>query len=187
MTLLAIDPGVAYCGYAVLSTKEHLETSGTIIPKRLLRGIERHLWLLSKIQDLIRTWQPTVLALEDFVWMTVQNGERPVIGRDSMAKLVGGIEALSLFPPYPLLYEVLSSKWGTQLVGSRRHTKADIACVVNLRLRTTFRGDFHDNHEADAVGIALVVNDLLMQQMYQESHTFPAASGPARQRALAIL
>ena len=156
LTVLAIDPGITHCGYAVLRAPETLELSGTWIPKAKLRGLERHLWLLSKVQDLIAEWQPGVLAYEDFTW---RSDDRYLQGRAAFERIIGGIQALALMPPFPVLMELLPSRWGQQLVGSRSHTKPDVARVVNLRLGTSFKGNIYDNHACDAVGLGLVAMD----------------------------
>ena len=93
-----------------------------------------------------------------------------VHGRAALERLIGGIQTLTLWPPHPVLMPLLPSQWGQQLVGSKAHTKADVARIVNLRLRTAYRGDFHDNHTADAVGIALVAQDTLRQTTYRVAH-----------------
>lgn len=165
--VLGIDPGVKASGWAVLTPREQLAASGTIRPKGHLRGIERHLFLLSRIQDLIAQWHPQVLALEDFVWLTSEKDERYVLGRDAMCKLLGGLEALTLMSPFPVLYEMLPQKWGAQLVGNRKHSKADVARVVNLRLGTAYDGGFYSNHESDSIGIALVALDNIRAQSYR--------------------
>ena len=170
-TIVAIDPGITHCGYAVLTGVEQLAASGTWIPRRTLSVLDRHLWLLTKLQDLLTEWQPSVLVFEEFVWMVGDNGEYFVRGRPALERLIGGIEALALWPPHPVLMPLLPSQWGQQLVGSKAHTKADVARIVNLRLRTAYRGNFHDNHEADAVGIALVAQDTLRQRQYLTAHS----------------
>lgn len=179
LIILGIDPGVKNCGWAVLAPQEQLVASGTMIPKSTLRGIERQLFILSRIQDIITQWQPHVLALEDFIWLTSEK-ERYVIGRDAMCKLVGGIEALALMPPFPVLYEMLPQKWGAQLVGSRTHSKADVARIVNLRLGTAYDGGFFSNHESDSIGIALVALDNIRAQNY--IHHYEKENGHALQR-----
>ena len=78
-----------------------------------------------------------------------------------MERLIGGIQTLALFPPFPTLVPLLPAKWGKQLFGHAQHTKIQIAWTVNQRLGTHFKGDFLDNHSCDAVGIALVAWDNL--------------------------
>ena len=166
MRILGVDPGLIACGYAILDD-EHVLLHGTIRAKRTLRSTERHLFILSRIQDLIIACKPDVLAVEEFVWIGPQAGGNPVVGRDAMCKLVGGIFAFSLMPPYPTLHELLPQSWGAQLLGGRRsHDKADIAYALNLRLGTNFDGGYHSNHESDAVGIALVALDNINAQQY---------------------
>ena len=159
--ILGIDPGTVHLGWSVLRDGKY-ETSGTLIPRRTLTTLDRHLWLVSKLQDLIKQWQPTMLAYEEFMWRTSDDGqERYVMGRPAMERLIGGIQTLTLFPPYPVLTPFLPTKWGQQLFGHKSHTKQQIAWVVNQRLGTNFKGDPRDNHTADACGIALVAYDLL--------------------------
>lgn len=163
MRILGIDPGLLACGYAILE-EVTVVGHGTIRPKRTLLSIERHLSILGHLGDLIAEWQPAVLAVEDFVWIPQQGGN-PVVGRDAMCKLVGGVFALSLAPPYPILCELLPQSWGAQLLGGKRsHGKEEIAWAVNARLGTRFKGSYHDNHECDAVGLALVVADNIRAQ-----------------------
>ena len=170
-TIIAIDPGITHCGYAVLTGVEQLAVSGTWIPRRTLSVLDRHLWLLAKLQDLLTEWQPSVLAFEEFVWMVGDNGEYFVRGRPALERLIGGIEALCLWPPHPVLMPLLPQTWGKQLLGQAQHTKAQIAWAVNQRLQTTFKGDALDNHRADAVGIALVAQDTLRQRQYLLTHS----------------
>ena len=170
-TIVAIDPGISYCGYAVLTGVEQLTASGTWIPRRTLSVLDRHLWLLAKLQDLLTEWQPSVLVYEEFIWRVGDNGELFVRGRSALERLIGGIQTLTLWPPHPVLMPLLPSQWGQQLVGSKAHTKADVARIINLRLRTAYRGDFHDNHTADAVGIVLVAQDTLRQRQYLATHS----------------
>ena len=128
---------------------------GTITPKSI-HGIERQLYILSRLQDLIEKYHPDVLAYEEFTW----RGSR-VRGRSDMERLIGGIQGLTLQPPFPTVTGLLPQKWGAQLVGYKSHTKEQVAFCVNARLRTHFRGDLDDNHACDAVGIALVAYDIL--------------------------
>lgn len=169
--LLAIDPGVTHLGYAVLSgPPETVLISGTIIPRTKLSVLDRHLYLINKLQDLLTEWQPSVLAYEDFIWMSADN-EQYVRGRPAMERLVGGVQALALWPPYPVLMPLLPSVWGRQLFGSASHTKEQIAETVNRRLGTTkYTGDRFGNHEADAVGIGIVALDTLRHQDYLHTH-----------------
>ena len=170
-TIVAIDPGITHCGYAVLSGVEQLATSGTWIPRRTLSVLDRHLWLLAKLQDLLTEWQPSVLAFEEFLWRTGDNGELFVRGRPALERLIGGIQALTLWPPHPVLMPLLPQSWGRQLLGQAQHTKAQIAWAVNQRLGTTFNGDYYSNHTSDAVGIALVAQDTLRQKQYLMAHS----------------
>lgn len=169
--LCGVDPGISYMGYAVLTGSEQLAASGTWIPRRALSVVERHLWLLSQLQDLLTLWQPGVLAYEGFQWMLGDEGENFVRGRPALERLIGGIQTLTLFPPYPVLMELLPSVWGQQLLGEQKHTKAQIAWAVNQRLGTAFKGDALDNHRADAVGIALVAQDTLRQRHFCATHS----------------
>ena len=157
--VFGVDPGIKHCGWAVLHPGERRAAHGTLRPKGHLRGVDRHLWLLSRLQDLISEWQPGVLAFEEFVWREGEHGEKYVVGRPAMERLIGGIQTLTLYPPYPVLMGLLPSRWGQQLVGQRSHTKEQVAFAVNCRLGTAFRGDRWDNHAADAVGLALVAAD----------------------------
>ncbi len=169
-TILGIDPGTVHLGWAILLSGKY-ETSGTLISRRTLTTLDRHLWLVSKLQDLIKQWHPSILAYEEFSWRTSDDGqERYVLGRPAMERLIGAIQALALFPPFPVLFPLLPAKWGKQLFGHERHTKYDIACAVNMRLQTTFKGDFRDNHSADATGIALIAYDIMQYQFYVNHH-----------------
>ena len=165
-TILGLDPGTRSTGWAVLKASV-LREYGTLIPKNTLRGVDRHLWLLSQIQDLLATYQPGVLAYEEFVWISHDNThDRYISGRPDMERLIGGIQLLSLYTPYPVLMGLLPAKWGQQLLGQRTHTKAQIAYAVNCRLKTTFKGDIYDNHACDAVGIALVAADTVFMERH---------------------
>lgn len=169
MHILGIDPGVANLGWAVISRKAYVK-SGTLIPKKYLVGIERQLWILSKLQDIINEYQPDVIAYEEFMWRTSDDKqERYVNGRPAMERIIGGIQALALFPPYPTLIPLLPQKWGKQLFGQVSHTKQQIAWVVNQRLGTSFKGDRIDNHAADATGIALVACDLMVHNTFMKT------------------
>ena len=159
--LCAIDPGVMHCGYAVLRADETLVASGTWIPKSTLSGLDRHLWLLSRLQDLVALHQPGVLAFEDYIWRLTEGEGHPLRGRSHMERLIGGVQMLALYPPYPVVMPLLPQVWGKQLVGSARHTKADVARIVNLRLGTTYDGGVYSNHESDAIGVGLVALDTL--------------------------
>ena len=161
-TILGIDPGTRHTGWAILQWNEQLVAYGTFIPKNTLRGLERQLWLLSKIQDILQQYQPHILVYEDFVWISHDDkAERYVTGRPEMERLIGGIQGLALQPPFPVIMNLLPSKWGQQLVGQRKHTKEQVAFAVNCRINTTFKGDIYDNHACDAVGLALVAADTL--------------------------
>lgn len=151
----------------MLSEEEKLLTSGTLIPKSALTGLPRNLWLLAQIQALITEWQPGMLVYEGFIWWVGDEGEHFVKGRPAMERLIGGIQCLSLMPPYPVLVEMLPSQWGSQLCGSKSHTKQQIAFAVNCRLDTTYQGSHFDNHEVDSIGIALVALDNMKAQRYQ--------------------
>lgn len=169
MKMLGVDPGTFYCGYAVLANGAY-HLSGTLVPRKTLTSIDRHLWLLSQLQDLLRLHQPAVLAYEEFMWRTSDDEQtRYVSGRPAMERLIGGIQTLALYPPYPVLTPLLPSKWGKQLFGHASHTKQQIAFAVNARLGTRFKGDSRDNHEADAVGIALVAHDCYSKVCAMES------------------
>ena len=175
--LVALDPGVAHLGYAVLTYDEQVLVSGTWIPRTQLSGLDRHLWLLGKLQDLLREWQPGNLAYEQFTWQHWESEGNPTRGRAAMERLMGGIEALALWPPHPVLMPLLPQTWGAQLVGHKSHTKYDIAQAVNIRLHTNFKGDRYDNHQADAIGIALVALDIIQYQSYVHHHTVGSKYG----------
>jgi len=172
LVLIGLDPGTRQTGWAVLHG-EQLQAHGTLIPKRTLHGIDRQLWLLSKLQDIVREWQPALLAYEEFTWRSYDDeAERYVNGRPDMERLIGGIQSLALAPPFPVVMGLLPSRWGQQLTGQRSHTKQQVAFCVNARLHTEFKGDYYDNHACDAVGLALVAGDMLRQQhtVGTESH-----------------
>ncbi len=179
-TICGLDPGTRYLGWAIVqsarSDEPRLIDHGTWIPKGTLRGIERQLWLLSKLKDLLDTWRPDFLAYEEFTWRSRDDeGDRYVTGRPGIERLIGGIQAMTLFPPFPVLMGLLPSKWGQQLVGQRSHTKAQVAFCVNARVGTLFKGDHYDNHVCDAVGIALVARDLLtLEAVIRQRATPPA-------------
>lgn len=175
-TLCGVDPGITHMGYAVLTDHARLAVSGTWIPRRTLSVLDRHLWLLSKLQDLLTTWQPEVLGYEEFLWRVGDNGEHFVRGRPALERLIGGIQALALWPPHPVLMPLLPQQWGRQLFGQAQHTKAQIAWAVNQRLGTTFKGDVYDNHQVDGIGIALVTMDILRQQTYQQQNARSACA-----------
>lgn len=170
LRVLALDPGPAHTGWAILSVPEILEASGTWIPRRTLSTLDRHLWLVTKLQDLIGEWQPGLLAYEEFVWRTGQDGQAFVRGRPAMERLVGAIQALMLHPPYPVLMPLKPGQWGKQLTGSTSHDKGMIARAVNLRLGTSFTGDTYDNHQADSVGLGLVALDTYTLTMRLNVH-----------------
>ena len=151
-----------------------LHLSGTWIPAKRLSTLDRHLWLLSKLQDLLAEWLPATLAYEEFTWMIGDEGEHFLRGRPAQERLIGGLQALTLFPPFPVLMPLLPQVWGQQLVGSRTHTKVDVARVVNLRLGTVFKGDVFDNHQVDSVGLGLVAIDTLRAAGYVATHTVAA-------------
>lgn len=111
---------------------------------------------------------PSILAYEEFMWRS-KDDVQYITGRPAMERLIGGIQALSLYPPYPVLTPLLPSKWGQQLFGQRSHTKQQIAWTVNARLGTSFKGDPRDNHACDSCGIALVAYDLLTQKALYEA------------------
>ena len=201
MSLLGIDPGVIHCGWSILAQGVYV-TSGTLIPKKHLTGVDRQLWFLSRVQDVLKEYQPAILAYEEFMWRTSDDGqERYVSGRPAMERFIGGIQALALFPPFPVLSPLLPAKWGQQLFGHVQHTKQQIAWAVNQRLGTSFKGDALDNHAADATGIALVAWDnLTLYQMPQapvpraacqdvpasDSHLLPLTAKTRSSRSLEV-
>lgn len=157
MKILGIDPGTQHTGYAVLQQPPgKLELSGTLVPRNSLRGLERQLWLLSRIGGLLLEFQVDILAYEEFVWRT--NG-RYVTGRSELERLIGGIQGLALCNPYPVIVALPPSIWGQQLLGSKEHSKEQIAYAVNTRLGSAFLGNSKDNHACDAAGLALVAGD----------------------------
>ena len=185
--LVAIDPGPSHTGYAVLSpfsgtAQEHtLHRSGTWIPAKRLSTLDRHLWLLSKLQDFLAEWLPATLAYEEFTWQVGDEGEHFLRGRPAMERFIGGLQALTLFPPFPVLMPLLPQVWGKQFVGSASHTKADVARVVNLRLGTSYDGGVYSNHESDAVAIGLVALDTLrMHSQIQASRFSQVYQGRTR-------
>lgn len=165
--ILGLDPGTRATGWAVLTAtaggSPRLLAHGTIIPRSALVGLDRQLWILSHLQDLITEHQPQVLAYEGFTWRADDNY---VVGRSGLERLIGGIQALTLMPPYPVVVELLPSRWGMQLVGQRQHTKMQVAFAVNCRLGTSFKGDQYDNHSTDAAGLALVALDNRQAQTF---------------------
>ena len=165
--ILGLDPGTGKTGWAVLTVRgggsPTLLAHGTLIPRSALIGLDRQLWILSHMQDLITAHPPQMLAYEGFTWRADDNY---VVGRSGLERLIGGIQALALMPPYPVLVELLPSRWGLQLVGQRQHTKEQIAFAVNCRLGTSFKGDQYDNHATDAAGLALVALDNRQAQTY---------------------
>ena len=164
-TCLSVDPGAKFMGYAVLRTTYELLAHGTIIPRSRLVGLDRQLYLISRLQDLIAEWQPATVAYEEYTWRSADDGEgRYVLGRPAMERLIGGIQVLALWPPYPVVMGLLPGVWGKQLVGNTAHTKVDVACAVNLRLGTDYDGGHYTNHESDAVGIGIVALDNLAMQ-----------------------
>ena len=165
--LCAVDPGVMHCGYAVLRADETLVASGTWIPKSTLSSLDRHLWLLSRLQDLLALYQPGVLAFEDYVWRLTEGEGHPLRGRSHMERLIGGLETLALYPPFPVLMPLLPQVWGKQLYGDKSHSKQQIAWTVNQRMGTSYDGGVYSNHESDAVGIGLVALDTLKRWSHQ--------------------
>ena len=168
--IVAIDPGTAYCGYAVLTPPATVVVSGTWIPRRSLSQLDCHLWLLSKCQDLLRTWHADLLVYEEFLWpreqSTVANTQRYI----ALERFLGGLQALALCPPHPVLMPLRPGQWHTSLgiLGSRR-TKEAVAQAVNIRLGTALTGDFYSNHVADALGIALAAVFCIVRLSTQSS------------------
>lgn len=156
MRILGIDPGTRHTGYAVLELPQKLELSGTLTPDKKLRGLERQLWLLSRLGGLLIEFAVDMLVYEEFTWRTQ---ERAVVGRSELERLIGGIQGLALCEPYPVIMSLEPSTWGHQLSGSLQHSKEQIAMAVNLRLGSSFKGNSADNHACDAVGLALVAAD----------------------------
>ena len=181
---LGIDPGSRHLGWSVLTSTETLLAAGTMSAKPALAGLERHLWLMSGLQDLIIQYQPDMLAYEEFVWMA-KDDEHYVVGRAGLERIIGGLQTLSLSPPYPVLMPLLPSVWGQQLMRQPSHTKAQIATIVNLRLGTTFKGDHYDNHQCDAVGIALVALDNLRHAGILQQRTRLPGKGATHGSAMA--
>lgn len=154
MFLCGLDPGTQHCGWAVVREDEALAEAGVWRPARELSPQATRLWLFHQLQALFIKWGPKLLAYEEYVWQ-----EGKTTGRSSMERLMGGIEACTLLPPYPTLVPLLPQVWGAQLYGSQQHGKIQIARAVNLRMGTHYKGNDKDSHMCDAVGIALVALD----------------------------
>ena len=86
--ILGLDPGTRQTGWAVLTAtaggSPRLLAHGTIISRSALVGLDRQLWILSHLQDLITEHQPQVLAYEGFTWRADDNY---VVGRSGLELL----------------------------------------------------------------------------------------------------
>jgi Holliday junction resolvasome RuvABC endonuclease subunit len=173
MRLVSFDPGAAATGYAVLEAPATLLTAGTWIPRASLTWHERYLWVMSRVQDVLEEYQPAWLAVEEFVttWKKLplrgdaqtetpqprSMRERFPMHRVFLERLLGGMHAQCLVPPYPVLVPVVPDAVPLALLGQASHVKGEIARAVNARLGTQYRGDHFDEHIADAVAVGLVV------------------------------
>ena len=171
--ILGIDPGVQQTGYALIQ-KNTLLKSGTLQPREMLTSLERHLWLLTKMQKLIAFWEPDILAYEEAPWTD----------RAPMQRLIGGIQALALMDPFPVLVGLFPSVWMGELSGGATYNKRQIALVIEQRLgiqygrRVQPQDEAQDHHESNAVGIALVAQD-----HHRMGYLERTAQGPNREES----
>ena len=166
-TIVSFDVGSKYTGYAVLVAPARLCAAGTWIPRRSLSYHEQLLWLVSRAQDLLAAWPPDALAFEDAPVSATLAPHVPPREVTLMQRFVGALYALALLPPYPVVWPLAPTLWGTRLCGGP-HTKTDVAEAVNTRLQTAYKGDVYDNHTCDSIAIALVALDLI--DKYKHSH-----------------
>lgn len=160
MIIMGLDPGIKHTGWAIL-TPHGLIDSGTLTPQSALRGSHRQHWLITALIKTMQHHLPTHVIYEAFEWR--RDGDY-VQGRAEMERLIGGLQLLTLFCPYPAVDCVSPRIWGRDLLGTAQHTKEQIAWVVNQRLSTSFQGDHRDNHTCDAIGVALWLRDQLQRE-----------------------
>jgi len=129
----------------------------TWIPRGQLSLLDRHLWFLTKVQDLLAQHHAAVLAYEDF--MAVPHPEDAL--RDDvdqwrlMHRLIGGLQALALSPPHPVLMPLAPGRWEALVTACAHPSRSRVAVAINQRLGTRFVYDRYSNHAIDAVGVAL--------------------------------
>jgi crossover junction endodeoxyribonuclease RuvC len=149
---LGIDPGLAATGYAVIGTLKKggelcswgaIKTSaGHGTPQRLQN-------IFQAVCELIDSWQPDVMALEDvfvldkFPSAAVQLGE--VRGVIYLAAQQHGIEVFKIRPT-----EVKNC-----LTGNGRASKEQVSQAVKRMLNR--REDIQPDHASDAAALALMV------------------------------
>ena len=172
LVLLSIDPGAHATGYAVLTSAGLVLTAGVWIPRRALTASERLLLVWSRLQDLVATHQPGILVYEEFAQTPqelAQAGDAALQDWPVLHRLIGGMQALALMPPYPVLWPLLPFVWPVTFLGKVGHAKQEVAHVVNARCGTQFKGDMYDNHATDAAALGLVA--LEQWQATRAEHT----------------
>ncbi len=148
---LGIDPGLAATGYAVIGTLPkggELCAWGALKTKSTQSLPERLKIIYEEINNLIETWRPTLLVIEDvyvlqkFPKAAIQLGE--VKGVINLAAQYHYVEVLPMKPT-----EVKSG-----LTGNGRATKDQVNRTVSRILNVT--EEIKPDHASDATALALV-------------------------------
>ena len=148
---LGIDPGLAATGYAVLGTQEKrgdLCNWGAIKTSSRICLSERLNIIYTEIVQLINTWKPCLLVMEDvfvlksFPKAAIQLGE--VRGVIYLAAWNSRVEIMKITPT-----EVKSC-----LTGNGRATKSQVSMAVKKVLGV--KGEIKPDHASDAAALAVI-------------------------------
>jgi hypothetical protein len=125
--------------------------------------LDRQLWFLTKLMDLLTQYHVAVLAFEEFSALPPSgNAEHGDVAQwPLMHRLIGGIQALALAPPYPVLMPLAPGRWEARLTARAHPSRHLVALTINQRLGTRFAYDHYSNHAVDAAGLALTALDIM--------------------------
>lgn len=145
---LGIDPGLANCGYAIVSRQNHkfkLVTSACLTtPKRENRG-QRLLSLSDSFVDLLKRYLPTIICIENVYF------GRNVTSAMSTSAVIGVLELEATRKGIPLLHVTPQQVKSVSGVGGRA-SKSQLRNTLNHLLGS----EITNNHATDAAGCAML-------------------------------
>ncbi len=149
-TILGIDPGYATCGFAIIkkeSQKIWVENFGVIETTADHNFQERLCLLGDDFSELLKTYQPDILAIEKLFWgANVDNAIR-------VAEARGVMEFLAKKDKLEIV-EYAPTEVKSRLVGHGQAPKFQVQNILKMRLN--LEKIPHPDDAADALGIALI-------------------------------
>ena len=148
MRILGIDPGLRFTGWGIIdyvgSTPKHI-ANGTIKTTTKLQMAARLAQIMRQMQDLIKTWAPETVAIEE-TFMHNNAGSALKLGQArGVAMMVPAMSGLNVYEYAPNLIK-------KSVVGAGHANKDQVQMMLKVLMPNV---DLDSEHSADALAIAL--------------------------------